>query len=105
MEARNEQPPVEERNDSQEEQETLGDEKAAKQKESKISEWLLKWPGQVLILAICVMHTNNMEKFFKQRKEKRALRAPKNAKNAKNEPDLTLNSIYEEVVDQLDEAS
>ena len=54
------------------------------------------------------MHTNNMEKFFKQRKERRAPRAPvapKNAKNAKNEPDLTLNSIYEEVVDQLDEAS
>ena len=53
------------------------------------------------------MHTNNMEKFFKQRKEKRQFtpRAPATLKNAKNEPDLTLNSIYEEVVDQLDEAS
>jgi hypothetical protein len=99
---------VGERNDSQEDKETLGDEKATKKKESTISEWLLKWPGQVLILAIHVMHTNNMEKMFKQRKDKRTPRAPaayKNSKNAKKEQALTLNSIYEEVVGQLDEAS
>ena len=89
---------AEEDEESQEENETAG-----WQKGRRISDWLLRWPGSILILAMQIMHTNSIEKLFKQRKSRRNLEGDANP--ASEDKELTMKSIYQEVLDHIDEAS
>ena len=35
-----------------------------KESEGKLGDWIVCWPGQIMVLALKVIHCNNMEKMF-----------------------------------------
>ena len=58
----------------------------------KLKDWITKWPGQITVLVMHIMHNNNMEKFFDQRMEQ-------------DEKEFTLQTMLDQVNDHLNQAS
>ena len=61
----------------------------------RLGDWMVKWPGQITVLVMHIMHNNNMEKFFDLR----------NRERGPAEAPFTLETMHSEVLDQINLAS
>jgi len=59
---------------------------------NKLKDWIKRWPGQITVLVMHIMHNYNMEKYFDDREKK-------------DEKEFTLQTMLDQVNDHINQAA